>query len=464
MVCGCCGKEIPPKLSGAGFCPFCGENLIERRNLGAGTPHADEQPTNQAELPQGNTTGPKPSGQRKLPLGILGVLLAIAVLAAVLGNSDNGPKSGGRTGRNPVNRVDIIGKKGWAYFGHRGGLALAAVDEKAMDDWIDLAEANDTVGTRRMADQGKLVWLDRNTRVLVLDVDGGVDQVRVISNTSAFYGRRLWIDDKDVWSEPAKPHRIDPYRKGEVVRTESECLASKDRDGIIGDLQHFDSFERDGILQELGGARVEILGRDRGWLGIYKVKVVSDGSYMWVGIACLPPKTGPSKSSVSSSASSSSPADAARSSSHPESTQGGVRPCQPYGAPFLGTDIPHGPFCSEDLVTGKKVYTIPSTLLQNYRSTVLRGWSHICVPYLSKQGLEAPFVTAYNRREAALLKKIQSFDGLRFYSLGDAERQINMLGSDVGKLTNAVVEDPQMRKECQPAIRKYLGAAGQTQR
>ncbi|MGB8989707.1 MAG: hypothetical protein WCC37_24130, partial [Candidatus Sulfotelmatobacter sp.] len=72
MFCKFCGREIPEKLTSAGFCPFCGKTLTEADRPTLEIPRTDEQPS-QAEFLAGAAN--EKSSRTKQILAILGALL-----------------------------------------------------------------------------------------------------------------------------------------------------------------------------------------------------------------------------------------------------------------------------------------------------------------------------------------------------------------------------------------------------
>lgn len=71
------------------------------------------------------------------------------------------------------------------------GRALLAVDERAYDDMMSAAVANDNAALMRMGVDGKVFALDEGTRVRI--VDGGLFKSRVSALEGRQAGRAGWL-------------------------------------------------------------------------------------------------------------------------------------------------------------------------------------------------------------------------------------------------------------------------------
>jgi len=71
-----------------------------------------------------------------------------------------------------------------------------AIDEKALDDFIDAAIAKDTIGYTQMLNSGQLFLVPKNTKVLVLDNKLFTTKIRILEGEH--YGKSGWVPFEKV--------------------------------------------------------------------------------------------------------------------------------------------------------------------------------------------------------------------------------------------------------------------------
>jgi len=120
---------------------------------------------------------------------IIGAIIVIGFIANLSKPSSSAPNQNSTT--QPVSTSVNIGDNAVLDEGADQNSVLVATTQANLDEIVKLAVVKDTVGMTEMVLNGQAFFVDRNTKVLV--IDGGFTSLRVRIMSGDYYGASGWV-------------------------------------------------------------------------------------------------------------------------------------------------------------------------------------------------------------------------------------------------------------------------------